>query len=222
MLGFLGLLAVYSIVFVAVQYWFVTLLLAVGVGALLYYRRRRRRAAQERARLEDEALREANRQAWRKLTFEPGTFAVSLTGFDDRWAEGEITSFLIDIPELRDRSFEEIEALVERVVHVAPQAVAEGISQRDAVRLKEALELRGAKAKIKEAVPRRTGAGREAIPAHVRREVWRRDGGRCVDCGLRERLEFDHIIALANGGSNTTRNIELRCESCNRRKGATV
>jgi 5-methylcytosine-specific restriction endonuclease McrA len=35
-------------------------------------------------------------------------------------------------------------------------------------------------------------------------------------------LEYDHIIAVANGGSNTVRNIELRCETCNRKKGAKV
>ena len=40
-----------------------------------------------------------------------------------------------------------------------------------------------------------------------------------VDRGSRERLEYDHIIAVANGGSNTARNLELRCEKCNRRKG---
>lgn len=57
------------------------------------------------------------------------------------------------------------------------------------------------------------------IPERVRREVWRRDEGECVDCGSRERLEFDHIIPFAKGGSNTARNIELRCERCNRSKG---
>jgi len=65
-------------------------------------------------------------------------------------------------------------------------------------------------------------ARRLPIPERVRHEVWRRDGGSCVDCGSRERLEFDHIIPVSRGGSNTTRNIELRCEACNRRKGATV
>jgi 5-methylcytosine-specific restriction endonuclease McrA len=60
---------------------------------------------------------------------------------------------------------------------------------------------------------------REPIPEHVKNEVWRRDQGRCVDCGSREKLEFDHIIPVSEGGSNTARNIELRCESCNRRKG---
>jgi HNH endonuclease len=74
--------------------------------------------------------------------------------------------------------------------------------------------------------PRRVHSGartrREPIPERVRHEVWRRDQGRCVDCGSRTRLEYDHIIAVANGGSNTARNIELRCESCNRRKGAKI
>lgn len=66
------------------------------------------------------------------------------------------------------------------------------------------------------------GFVREAIPERVRHEVWRRDQGRCVDCGSRERLEFDHIIPVSKGGSNTARNIELRCEACNRRKSASV
>jgi hypothetical protein len=38
----------------------------------------------------------------------------------------------------------------------------------------------------------------------------------------RKRLEFDHIVPVSKGGSNTERNIELLCESCNRRKGASV
>jgi hypothetical protein len=70
--------------------------------------------------------------------------------------------------------------------------------------------------------PRDVGFVREAIPERVRHEVWRRDGGRCVDCGSRERLEFDHIIPISKGGSNTARNIELRCEACNRRKSASI
>ena len=60
--------------------------------------------------------------------------------------------------------------------------------------------------------------GRASIPSKVRREVWRRDGGKCVKCGSRERLEYDHIIPVIKGGSNTARNIELLCEACNRAK----
>lgn len=65
-------------------------------------------------------------------------------------------------------------------------------------------------------------ARRAPIPESVRHEVWRRDQGRCVDCGSRENLEFDHIIPFSRGGSNTARNLELRCETCNRSKGATI
>lgn len=63
---------------------------------------------------------------------------------------------------------------------------------------------------------------RKPISEATRHEVWRRDQGRCVDCGSRERLEYDHVIPIIKGGSNTTRNIELRCETCNRRKGARI
>lgn len=59
---------------------------------------------------------------------------------------------------------------------------------------------------------------RERIPEGVRIEVWRRDGGKCARCGSREKLEYDHIVPVSRGGSNTARNIELLCESCNRKK----
>ncbi len=63
---------------------------------------------------------------------------------------------------------------------------------------------------------------REPIPKEVQMYVWRRDDGRCVQCGSNEKLEYDHIIPLALGGSNTERNIQLLCEACNRAKGASV
>ena len=63
---------------------------------------------------------------------------------------------------------------------------------------------------------------RAAIPSEVRREVWRRDGGVCVKCGSRRNLEYDHIVPVSKGGSNTARNIELLCETCNRTKSAKI
>lgn len=65
-------------------------------------------------------------------------------------------------------------------------------------------------------------AAKRTIPPDVQTEVWRRDMGKCVKCGSNERLEFDHIIPFARGGSNTTRNIQLLCEPCNRRKAAQI
>jgi Holliday junction resolvasome RuvABC ATP-dependent DNA helicase subunit len=70
--------------------------------------------------------------------------------------------------------------------------------------------------------PQETGPVRTPIPAEVRRAVWRRDQGKCTRCGSREKLEFDHIVPVSRGGSNTARNIELLCEPCNRSKSATI
>ncbi len=67
---------------------------------------------------------------------------------------------------------------------------------------------------VKEAKPRR-----EAIPRAVQREVWQRDGGRCVECSTREKLCFDHIVPFSRGGSNSVRNLQLLCERCNLSKG---
>lgn len=65
-------------------------------------------------------------------------------------------------------------------------------------------------------------ARRERIPDSVRLLVWQRDQGKCSKCGRAEKLEFDHIIPVAKGGSNTDRNIQLLCEQCNRAKGTSI
>lgn len=70
--------------------------------------------------------------------------------------------------------------------------------------------------------PRSEPTKTRVILPEVRREVWRRDKGTCVVCGSPERLEFDHIIPVSMGGSNTARNVQLLCEACNRGKGATL
>jgi len=67
-----------------------------------------------------------------------------------------------------------------------------------------------------------TSPAREKIPDDVKVFVWNRDGGRCVACGGKEGLEFDHVIPLALGGANSARNLQLLCEGCNRSKGASI
>jgi hypothetical protein len=64
--------------------------------------------------------------------------------------------------------------------------------------------------------------GREPIPERIRNEVWRRDGGKCVECSSVYNLEFDHVIPVAKGGSNTARNLRILCEPCNRRKSDSI
>jgi len=60
------------------------------------------------------------------------------------------------------------------------------------------------------------------ISEEVSDSVWNRDGGKCVQCGSNENLEFDHIIPFSKGGANTKRNIQLLCESCNRAKSDNI
>lgn len=66
------------------------------------------------------------------------------------------------------------------------------------------------------------GIGRQPIPDDVKMFVWQRDGGRCVKCGSNQCLEFDHIIPVVMGGANTSRNLQLLCEPCNRSKGGNL
>lgn len=56
------------------------------------------------------------------------------------------------------------------------------------------------------------------ISQKVKDLVWNRDNGRCVVCGSNRNLEFDHIIPFSKGGANTYRNIQLMCQTCNRKK----
>lgn len=60
------------------------------------------------------------------------------------------------------------------------------------------------------------------IPAAVKAEVWRRDGGRCTyrsaagqRCPAVTRLEFDHVVPVARGGASTAANLRLRCRAHN-------
>jgi hypothetical protein len=41
------------------------------------------------------------------------------------------------------------------------------------------------------------------VPSNVKIAVWRRDEGKCVKCTSQEKLEYDHIIPVSKGGSNT-------------------
>jgi hypothetical protein len=74
------------------------------------------------------------------------------------------------------------------------------------------------KRKYKSATIEEEAYRRERISEEVRIAVWRRDDGKCACCGHRENLEYDHIVPVSKGGGNTARNIELLCESCNRKK----
>jgi hypothetical protein len=62
----------------------------------------------------------------------------------------------------------------------------------------------------------------DRFPAHVRRAVWTRDGGRCQwpvsgggTCGSTSRVELDHVIPRARGGPPTVANCRLLCRAHN-------
>lgn len=55
-------------------------------------------------------------------------------------------------------------------------------------------------------------------PNRLRKKVLRRDGNRCVQCGSSERLEVDHILNVAQGGTNHPSNLQTLCVGCHREK----
>jgi hypothetical protein len=54
------------------------------------------------------------------------------------------------------------------------------------------------------------------IPSAVKVEVWKRDEGKCVNCGSNTNLHFDHVLPYSKGGTSLlAENIQLLCASCN-------
>ncbi|HEY2840686.1 MAG TPA: HNH endonuclease signature motif containing protein [Pirellulales bacterium] len=56
------------------------------------------------------------------------------------------------------------------------------------------------------------------IARDVRQRVWQRYGGKCAECAATNYLEFDHIVPVAKGGSNSDGNVQLLCRNCNLKK----
>src|SRR6185312_11961653 len=54
-------------------------------------------------------------------------------------------------------------------------------------------------------------AARPPVPIEIRRAVFERDGGRCVECGGGFDLQYDHVIPLSLGGATTLPNLQLLC-----------
>ena len=66
---------------------------------------------------------------------------------------------------------------------------------------------------------------RISIPSSVRKYVLQRNNYQCQSCGKKNteaKLNIDHIVALANGGSNDISNLQVLCSRCNQIKKADV
>ncbi len=113
------------------------------------------------------------------------------------------------------RFLEKLEAAKDSLGHACPGGSAAELLERvlDLV-LAEHAKRKGLVAKPRK-VPRASKGN--SIPAHVKRAVWTRAGGRCECrlgsgevCGSTERLEFDHFpIPRARGGAATVENIRM-------------
>ena len=57
------------------------------------------------------------------------------------------------------------------------------------------------------------------IPSTVKLDVWRRDEGKCVQCGSTDNLHYDHILPFSKGGTSiTAENIQILCARHNLQK----
>ncbi|MCK9518709.1 MAG: HNH endonuclease [Dehalococcoidia bacterium] len=75
---------------------------------------------------------------------------------------------------------------------------------------------------ITEVVPLEELQSRQ-IPTSVKQEVYKRDKGRCVLCGSRDQLHFDHDLPFSKGGASATpANVRLLCARHNLSKGAKI
>src|SRR3989344_8235152 len=59
------------------------------------------------------------------------------------------------------------------------------------------------------------------IPSDIKREVWKRDHGKCVMCGELKNLHFDHDLHFSKGGTSlSSKNVRLLCMKHNLQKSA--
>lgn len=61
------------------------------------------------------------------------------------------------------------------------------------------------------------------IPSEVKKDVWRRDRGKCVLCGDSKNLHFDHELPFSKGGTSlTATNVRILCMKHNLEKSGKI
>lgn len=59
---------------------------------------------------------------------------------------------------------------------------------------------------------------RKPISTSLKQYILHRDGA-CLKCGSKSDLTIDHIVSVADGGSNSHDNLQCLCRKCNSIKG---
>jgi hypothetical protein len=115
-----------------------------------------------------------------------------------------------------------LEAARDALSHSHPNAGIEEILEAGLDLLLERHAKRRGLVKKPRAVPP-PSSDPDHVPAHVSREVWERDGGRCQFrlasgeiCGSTYQVEIDHVHPRAAGGPSTVENCRLACGPHNR------
>lgn len=115
------------------------------------------------------------------------------------------------------RFLQKLEAAKSALSHSRPGATPEEILEAALdLLLAQAAKRKGVVENPRSPSPRPTKA--DHVPAHVKRAVWTRDGGRCqwpLDsggiCGSTLRLEFDHVVPRARGGVADVDGLRVLC-----------
>jgi hypothetical protein len=126
------------------------------------------------------------------------------------------------------RFLEKLAAATDALSHSHPGATPDEILEAGLDLLLERVAKRRGLVKNPHPTPR-PSSNPDYVPAHVRRAVWERDGGRCQFrlasgeiCGSTHRLEIDHVEPRALGGPSTLENCRLACDAHNDRAARRV
>jgi hypothetical protein len=110
----------------------------------------------------------------------------------------------------------------DRLAHAVPDGSTDQVVNRALKALLAQLDRAQHAAADRPRPPRGTAPRSRTMPAHVRRAVWRRDGGACAfvarsgrRCGERRFLEYHHLDPYVLGGEASADGVELRCRSHN-------
>jgi len=113
------------------------------------------------------------------------------------------------------RFLEKLDAARAAHSHSRPNATEEILEAGLDLVLAQQAKRKGMVEKPREEAP---PAKPDHLPAHVKRAVWVRDGGRCqwrVEsggiCGSTLRVQFDHVVPRARGGPSTVDNVRIVC-----------